>query len=103
MLADRIVEFMYQQRDVTQCHATALTPTGDEHHFPGTQDFIVKQCACYPYVPRLAEYQVINMRAVVTNRFTCQMVLHFKVAVNRIFITEWGIMLISHLFSLFFH
>ena len=88
MLADRVVEFMYQQRNIAQCHAAALAPTRDENHFIGAQYLVMEQRTGNPGVSRAAEYQVIDIRVVVTDGFACRMFFHFKVAVYRLFIAE---------------
>lgn len=92
MLADRVVELMHQQRDVAKGDAAALTPTGNEYHFTGAQDFIMEQRAADPCVPTAAKYQIVDIRVVITNRFTCRVAFHFKVAVNRILIAKRGVM-----------
>ena len=97
ILTDRIVELMYQQRDIAQCHAAALTPTRDEHHFSGTQDFVMEQRAAIPCVPRATEYQVVDIRVIVVNRRAYRVVFHFKPAINRILIAEHWPMFILHI------
>lgn len=79
---------MYQEGDVAQGDAAALTSTGDKHHLSGAQDFIVEQCACNPGVPRGTENKVVDACIVIVYRCPCRVALHFKRAVGRCFIAE---------------
>ena len=47
---------MHQQGDVAQSRAAAFAPAGDEHHFPGAEDFVMEQRTGNPGVSRAAEY-----------------------------------------------
>ena len=78
ILADRVIELMYQQCDITQGDASVLASTGDEHHFSGTQYLVMEQRATNPCVSCAAKYQVVDIRIIVANRFAYQMAFHYR-------------------------
>ncbi|WP_234347552.1 hypothetical protein [Parabacteroides bouchesdurhonensis] len=59
-LADCVVEFMHQQSYIAQGDAATFTSTGNEHHFPGAQYFVMEQRAAYPCVSATAKYQIVD-------------------------------------------
>lgn len=76
--AHRVIEFMHQQDDVAQSRTATFAPTGDEHNFPGTQDFVMEQRAGNPCVSRLAEDKIVNIRIIVIHDRILPIALPFK-------------------------
>ena len=87
-LADCVIEFMNQQRNITYRHAAVFTPARNEHHLSRTQNFIVEECAGNPCMPFHAEYQVNDIRIVVMHRCSGRIAFHIKMAIYWIFITK---------------
>ena len=65
----------------------------------------MEQRAANPYVSRLTEYQVVDIRIIIVNSLAYLIVFHIKIAVNWIFITERRLMFVFHIlyYNLYIH
>ena len=58
---DRIIEFMYQDRNITQGYTITLTLAGNKHNFSRTKYFIIEKATQYSSMSTLTIIEIIDV------------------------------------------